>query len=802
MASPLDPIEIEGAAPAPEAAPAEAPAPAPAQPLSTEPGYVALANEDGRVESIPVENYGKALANGYRPATRGEVARERDGALGTIAASVGGVARGATFGLSDAAEVGLGRLVAGDEGAERVREGLNEDIEAHPTASTVGEIGGSLLPLALGAPPVTAEAEGASVLARTAAAAPRLFLEGVPFGAGHQLTEDILGNHEAVASKYVTSGLEGGLLNLVLGSALHAAGGVVSDALATRGASALERAATAEGERAAPGLGQRAVDKLSEMAELQAAKGAMPSSTLGASDLAKLGRTTEEQTTRMRQIGRTLLDEGITTPGASKAVQSQRLASKIEETGEELASLRKKFASTPVRPDGEAIMKRITQEVIEPLVSRPFGAGDYRSIEPYLDEISQRLLKQSPDGSFTSKATFEDLFQIRRELDKKLDPKLWQKIPGTAPAAAEELGAVRGILESEYEAAADRAAAHLGEDVATDYRVNKALFSDLKTAERWAKKAAARESQNRAISLTDTIMAGAGIASGHGTLAVGGAMANKAMRQYGNQAAAYALDKISKLEVLQRAAAAFDTKLAASTKSFFGHGEAPPKAASVKRLAITPEERVALRMASQKPAVLAEHIADRLGADGMRDAAPNVTNAIAQMAMRAAMYVGSKLPPEPKRVGPAPSQDTPRKLGPRGEAELNRAIEALDTDKLLDDISHRRLSRQQIEALKLVNPEGFYAIRKSFRDYIAENDPKISRQTEMALSIVFDTPVSSYTAGATIRGFQDAFAQGAPSEDPRTAGGNQAGKPIGSGHSDAAESLASPTDRAEANGEL
>lgn len=793
----LPTIEISGAAPAPPAPEPETASP-PAQAISIEPGYVALASGDGTVENIPVENYGKALENGYRPATRGEVVRARDGFAGTVAAGAAAFNRGATFGLSDALSVGAGQLVGGDQAAERVREGLSEDIEAHPTVSAVGEIGGSLLPLALGAPPITAEAEGAGLLARAAQAAPRLFAEGIPFGLGHQLTEDVLGNHKMVASKYVSAGLEGGVLNLLLGSALHLAGGAVTDRLAARGARSLERAVVTEGERAAEtaGLGERAIDRIRATAEEQAAKGAMPSATLGASDLAKLGRTTEDQQIRLRQIGRTLLDEGITTPGASKVVQSQRLAAKIETTSEELGALRKRFESTPVRPDAENTMRRIVQEVVQPLMSKPFSAPEYRSLEPYLDEIT-RTLKSGPDGEWGT--SFEDLFTLRRELDKKLDPKLWQKVPGTAPAAFEELGKIRGILESEYEAAADRAANHLGEDISTEYKVKKALFGDLKTAERWAKKGAARETQNRAISLTDTIMAGAGIASGHGALAVGGAIANKALRQYGNQAAAYALDRIAKLEVLQRAAAAFDTKLAASTKAFFGHGEPPPRTRT-RRAPITPAERVALRTAIREPAALAEHVADRLANEGMRDAAPNVVGAASQLVMRAAQYAASTLPQEPRRIGPARGEERPRKLGLRGEAELTRALDALDTDKLLDDLARGRLSRQQIEAVKLVDPDAFYAIRKSFRDYLQENSPEISVQQDVALSIVLDTPVSSYTRGATIRGFQEAFVQGAPSADPRQAG--ESTEKIGSGRSKAAESLASPTDRAEANGEL
>jgi len=181
-----------------------------------------------------------------------------------------------------------------------------------------------------------------------------------------------------------------------------------------------------------------------------------------------------------------------------------------------------------------------------------------------------------------------------------------------------------------------------------------------------------------------------------------------------------------------------------------------------------------------------------------------VSGAIALQGVRAAQWLSSKLPPEPPSVGASAmfGGNKPRKLGPRGEAELNRAAAALDQDQILDDLARRRLSREQIEAIKFINPPMFFAIRQSLRGYAQEHQPSLTKQQEVALSIVADMPVSTYTRGATIRGFQQAFAQGAPSDDPTRAGGESTGKPIGKGHSDAAESLASPTDLAEANGEL
>ncbi len=120
-------------------------------------------------------------------------------------------------------------------------------------------------------------------------------------------------------------------------------------------------------------------------------------------------------------------------------------------------------------------------------------------------------------------------------------------------------------------------------------------------------------------------------------------------------------------------------------------------------------------------------------------------------------------------------------------------MDALDVNGTLDDLAHRRLSREQIEAVKYVNPELFATMQNAVRQYGMENNPDISIQQEIAMSIVFDTPMSSYTKPSTIKGFQQAFAQGVPGE-PAQGGGPQP-QPIGTGDSKKVAALTSPTEK-------
>jgi hypothetical protein len=512
----------------------------------------------------------------------------------------------------------------------------------------------------------------------------------------------------------------------------------------------------------------------------------MPSSSLSAAEMSRLGRTAEEQVTRVKQIGRTLLDEGVTTPGATKAIQAERLTKRVAEVGDELGTIRKSLEASAVRPSAENVRNRMLEEVVFPMLERPFSSADQTVAKPFINDIDKVL------GTKASFDKFDDLFKLRRALDEKLDAmRVWEKFNGAAPGHA-DLKQIRGILESEFESAAERAAGDLGENVATKYKTAKALFSDLRTAEKWATKGAARDAQNRAVSLTDTIAAGSGIQAafaGH-PAALALPFANKLLRTYGNQAAAFTLDRIAKLQSIQKAAAVFDERLGQSVKAFYGAGKPPTSSPSTT---LTPAQRVALRHAVTNPAVLTEHVADYAASTGLRDAAPNITGALAQNVMRAASYVQQRLPREPSPVGVSFGNKEPRPIGPKAQAALDRAVNALDTNKTLDDLAHGRLSREQIEAVKFVNPPLFAEMQNAVRKYGMENDPTITIQKEIAMSIVFDTPMSAYTKPSTIRGFQQAFAQGVPGE-PTQAVGPQP-QPIGTGDSKKVAALTSPTEK-------
>jgi hypothetical protein len=114
------------------------------------PGTINVITPEGQTTAIPLEQLAQAINAGYsietqgaglsRAADEGKLANY-DGIGATVEAAVQGGLRGATFGLSDVIQRGLGD--------EQDVEDLRLLERAHPTASTIGEIGGAIAPALL-----------------------------------------------------------------------------------------------------------------------------------------------------------------------------------------------------------------------------------------------------------------------------------------------------------------------------------------------------------------------------------------------------------------------------------------------------------------------------------------------------------------------------------------------------------------------------------------------------------------------------------------------------------------------------
>lgn len=212
-----------------------APAAPAGPPLVFDGDQVAIRDPDGTVSMVARGDLGAAMTEGAVPASEADWQRAKMGATGQIAAGAIGVGQGATFGYAAPIAIRGARALGAEGVAEDIRRGVNIAKNARPDTVLGGELVGALAGAALVPGGSAKLVEGTGLLSRGASrlagAAPRLIGEGIGMGVGQQLTEDTLGNKEAVAEKYVAAGLEGGVLNLLLGGGLHVGGGAAFDAI-------------------------------------------------------------------------------------------------------------------------------------------------------------------------------------------------------------------------------------------------------------------------------------------------------------------------------------------------------------------------------------------------------------------------------------------------------------------------------------------------------------------------------------------------------------------------------------------
>lgn len=714
----------------------------------------------GEVGTVDEAELEQAVRAGYQPLSGQEIQTERyreavreDPLGGVTALAVGGL-KGASFGAAPWLAVKGTELFSGKEKADEVRQALSAIEEEHPTISTGAElVGGLAIPTGIigkGAGAVVGKvAPGllASAGGRIAAKGIELGLqgstEGAIFSVGHQLSEDALGDHETTAEKLLAAAGKGALWGGAIGGGLGLAGGAVSE-----GISGITRKLAGKSEEAIAGLkptipegGMRQV--ASELAEEQAWKATG----------AKMGDELKLRGVSSNEVGRTLLDEGIVTGTSSKATMASRVAAKVEEVGERLGKLTNKLDTSTVRPSTSTILERARNEVLVPLESMPGYATERNAVKSYIDDF-ERIVG---DGW-----TFSDLRDVRIKLDKKLK---FDKL--SAPGSVEELRKVRSIIEEEFETAAANASKELGENVARDYATTKELYSKLQTANKILERESARQAGNRAISLTDTIAGVGGLMTGnplHGIMAAG---ANKLMREYGNQAAADLLNRVSNLGVVSKAASSVDARLA---KAVTDAVHAPSAAEAVARVTKGQAVAVANDVAqlAANPSALIERTSRAF--ENLSNVAPKTATALAMTTMRAVQFLNEKAPKANQRVATlTPQLDNQR----YSDADVSKFAQYLDAVEdpltVLEDLRRGSISKEGIEAVKAVYPKIYEQMRTETMTRLSELKKPLPYEQRLQLGKLLDIPADPTLTPEFIKAQQARFAPTQPSAPQQAA---------------------------------
>lgn len=740
------------------------------------PGQVGIVDQDGSVNYIAAGDLQAARAEGARVASQEgiDAAAYRSGLAGA-ASTADALARGATFGISDKLQVEGARLLGGDEAASQMAaKGRILRDEFADTTGAAEFAGGFLLPVpGSGA----AKGIGGAVAKGLAGAAERTLgkgaltfalehalpgaiaagWDGAVMGAGQALSESALGDHDLTAEKLVAGAEKGALFGAAIGGGLGLLGGAVSRG-GTRTGEALTRAAESKGELAAAraeaaatraeavtssgGAGVR--DWLSNQAEEQAFKAT--GAKIG--DYQRLGATAERQAERVSSIGRRLIDEGIVTPTASKTDIAERVASKLKATGEELGALRKQISETGATLDTNAFGRRVFEEVAAPLEAVPGSSKELAAVRGYMTDLLERTEQ-------TGSIPLETAHEWRVALDKKLG---YDKL-GVQPATA-ELRKIRTILEDEWTKSADAAAKLKGESFAEKYTLAKQAYADLATVNKIAGKEVAREGANRAISLTDTI-AGATAFATMGPLGLAAAGANKLLRTYGNQLGATVLDKLSRLEGVQRAAAQVDQAIgrAVSEVGTKGAGLRSPRVSSATA------EKVAASMLAN-PEAIQQRVSAFVG-QSLGQVAPRTQEAVQSVAVRAATFLATKAPQPPPSVNTLQPRTETRKPTPADTAKFAKYIEAIDDPLIVvKGLRSGHVTREHVEAVQATYPKLFAVMQGRLAEEVGKLPRALPYPTRVALSVMFDVPLDASMRPEVVAGLQQQYAPASKGPGP------------------------------------
>jgi len=385
------------------------------------PDPVNLIDSEGHAVSVPPEQTGAFLAEGYRPESDEEgVARAQQedrvaNAPGAFTAGSLAVARGLTLGLSDVA----GRAIAG----QGYKDFAGSAQEAHPYVSAAGNLAGAILPALVGDEAGLANltpsgfvsgigskiAEaGESSLGRIGATAAAGAVEGAAQNAGSYISDVALGDRDLSAEGFLGAMGKGALYGGVAGGALSVASHGLIAARSLLPAEDL----TPEGVAAAKLAARNAVsDSVDTSTQLENA---------GQQAVAQTDRETQQFITDLEQERAAALDEAA----KQRAVEEQqaRIAATPDDPMAALEQYRTEPASMPpgsepspiVEGDAATLRSRIADEIRAGKVPGETGPFTPNGLELATDrELARRA--QTEPVSWTPPKTAKQLLAAWRE---------------------------------------------------------------------------------------------------------------------------------------------------------------------------------------------------------------------------------------------------------------------------------------------------------------------------------------------------------------------------------------------------
>ncbi len=348
-------------------------------------------------------------------------------------------------------------------------------------------------------------------------------------------------------------------------------------------------------------------------------------------------------------------------------------------------------------------------------------------------ESLARKVEESIAKSGQAQLSHEYLWKLRQRIDKSV--KNWST---TSDPRAEAYRKVRDSIKSHAEAAAERSS--LGKE----FRDANASYSDWVKIRNIAEQRAASVSGNRSGSITDTIMAGAGIAAGGltgGATAVVGALGNKFIRSAaGDRTLATLANSYSNWRKVVKASNDAAIRLSNETRAAVKARPVPISPAGFStRLASDYERRREQTLEQQNDTErLVAQLSQQLG--GVAEISPELASATVAAGSRGAAYLARILPSAPgfadlDSVSTRDGFDVPDSL----KDEFLRAEKAVRQPTSVVKLADKgELTPDEVNAVKESYPALYEAMKANVVDELASEAeegrvPSYERQAQLSM---------------------------------------------------------------------
>lgn len=739
----------------------ETPDPAAPPPVVRTGRNVTLIDDTGTPRTIDEGEYAQARAAGWRDETPDEAAARQEaetyGGFGQqVEGTLDEVARVGSFGLSDAVIGGALEAAKGKEFADAERERmLARQRQLSPIGKGIGLAGGIGLTAGLGVGRLGGAAEGLvarglgraglagegiaqSALSSGARIAAGGAVEGAAMGAGTALSEAALapgGDYDGLAQKLWAGAKHGAAFGAGAGAFLGTGAGALG-AASRRGLKFLT----------GPGGVKRLLESVSDEATTRAVGGLSPT------DVSKLGGE-EGIAALARQVRGHTLDDGskVFTAGASKERIAEQLAKATGEVGEKLGALRREVSDaieTAGRADLRPELGTFFQGVDDFVAAAAKGPRALAQRAERAAAQVEGLRKLWQAGG----ATLEDVAAYRVQLDKVLRPKPVGGGLRVAKANAEELTAVRDMLESHVAESVERGIAEFLPAQAAAYSPLKLRYKALTSFNQLAERNAGRElARNRMAPFETFSTIGGGLAS----LATGNVLPVLGGIGIGAARHLYSARGESTVAVLADMLARSQNRTSSALNKFFAAGKAAPRkalgAGAVDDIRAS-HSRTAEALRVREGEVLADAYRKRLREiqdfDPMRmevgavaKDAPGTATGLVAARVRARDFLLEKAPRE--LLGDDPLQPHLKKPVPsRPELEkFARYMRTVDDPlSVLDDMNDGRLTKEQVEALRVVYPAVYADLEKRVVEKLTDSTERVPYLKRVQLGLLLGIP--------------------------------------------------------------